>query len=167
MKETTIIAPTTAISTPGILGTQYLNPRIMIRQERPMVKATQFVCPFQIPMTRLPDSVKKLLPLTVKPRTFGNWPISTVSAMPLRYPMRIGFDRRSVIKPNLARPAAMHSAPVKTASIPARDTALSALPAAKGTIVAAMIPASAESGPRTKMRLGPKMAYTIRGIMVA
>ena len=51
--------------------------------------------------------------------------------------------------------------------MPASATRRSESPAASGTIVAAMMAASDESGPSTRMRLGPKMAYAIRGTMVA
>jgi len=52
----------------------------------------------------------------------------------------------------------MHNSPDKTASMEASATAFSGLPAESGRIVAAMRPTSAESGPRTIMRLGPKTA---------
>ena len=51
--------------------------------------------------------------------------------------------------------------------MPASATSRSGSPAASGTIVAAMMAASDESGPSTRMRLGPKMAYAISGTMVA
>ncbi len=62
------------------------------------------------------------------------------------------------MKPNLIRPAKIHKAPTSTASIPARAMALSGLPAARGKIAAAMRPAKAESGPKTRILLGPKRA---------
>ena len=71
------------------------------------------------------------------------------------------------MKPKRASPARMHRPPVIKASIPASATNRSGSPAANGTIVAAMMAASDESGPNTRMRLGPKMAYAISGTMVA
>ncbi len=46
--------------------------------------------------------------------------------------------------------------------MPARAIAISSLPAASGTIVAAIIGPSDESGPRTRIGDGPTRAYAIR-----
>ncbi len=55
-------------------------------------------------------------------------------------------------------PATMQSSPA-TIAIPAANVAArTGSPAASGTIVAAMIGARDESGPNTRMRLGPTMA---------
>ena len=54
-----------------------------------------------------------------------------------------------------------------TARPPARATAVAVSPPASGRMVAAMRAASEESGPRTRIRLGPKMAYATSGIIVA
>ena len=61
----------------------------------------------------------------------------------------------------------MHRPPVNRASMPANATRRSGSPAASGTMVAAIMAANEESGPSTRMRLGPKMAYAISGKMVA
>ena len=53
-----------------------------------------------------------------------------------------------------------------SASIPARAIAISSLPAASGTIVAAIIGPSDESGPRTRIGDGPTRAYATRQITV-
>ena len=42
---TTIVAPTTAINTPGILGQKRLKIRVMARHETPMATAVQLVMP--------------------------------------------------------------------------------------------------------------------------
>ena len=53
------------------------------------------------------------------------------------------------------------------ASRPASATARLSLPSASGRIAAAMIGASAESGPSTRMRDGPNTAYASSGTIVA
>ena len=58
-------------------------------------------------------------------------------------------------------------APTMIARSPASATARASSPRASGRIAAAMIGASAESGPSTRMRDGPKSAYARSGTMVA
>ena len=62
------------------------------------------------------------------------------------------------MNPNRARPATMHIPPAKIESTPARAIASSGSPAASGVMEAAISGASDESGPSTRMRLGPKTA---------
>jgi hypothetical protein len=62
------------------------------------------------------------------------------------------------MNPSLASAASTHSRPEKIASMPARATASSGLPAARGRIAAAISGASEESGPRTRILLGPRIA---------
>ena len=50
---TTIVAPTTAINTPGILGQRRLKIKTMARHEAPIAKAVQLVMPCATPCTRL------------------------------------------------------------------------------------------------------------------
>ena len=57
-----------------------------------------------------------------------------------------------------ATPAPRLMRPAITARPPASATAVVVSPPASGRMVAAMRAASDESGPRTRMRLGPKMA---------
>ncbi len=71
------------------------------------------------------------------------------------------------MKPKRARPATMQIPPARIESMPASTMASSGSPAASGTIVAAISGASDESGPSTRIRLGPKMAYATSGTMVA
>ena len=93
-----------------------------------------------------------------KPKSFGSWPTKTVRAMPLRYPIRMGFESRSVTSPRRSSPNAMPNAPEISASAAASSVARLGSAAASGAIVAAMIAASDESGPRTRIRLGPNSA---------
>ena len=53
------------------------------------------------------------------------------------------------------------------ASSPARATARAESPPARGRMEAAMMGASAESGPSTRIFDGPKIAYASSGTMVA
>jgi hypothetical protein len=71
------------------------------------------------------------------------------------------------MKPKRASPASTHSPPERIASMAARATACSSLPAARGRMAAAIRGAREESGPRTRIRLGPTTAYTTSGTMVA
>ena len=71
--------------------------------------------------------------------------------------MRMGLDSRSVTKPSRRRPPISSTRPTSMASTPAKAMR-SASNAASGMIDAAMIGASDESGPRTKMRDGPTTA---------
>ena len=61
-------------------------------------------------------------------------------------------------KPSLASPAAITSPPTITARSALRTVARASSPAASGTIAAAMIGSSDESGPRTRIRDGPSAA---------
>ena len=87
--------------------------------------------------------------------------------MPFMYPTRTGFESRSVMKPARATPAPMHSAPVRRASSEASATARAGSPSALESTATAMSGASAESGPSTMMRDGPKTAYARSGPIVA
>ncbi len=53
---TTIVAPTTAINTPGILGQRRLKIKTTARHVTPIAKAVQFVRPCATPWIRLIDS---------------------------------------------------------------------------------------------------------------
>ncbi len=71
------------------------------------------------------------------------------------------------MNPNRAIPAAAMSAPTRRARRPARPIAVALSPAASGTTAAAISGASDESGPRTRIRDGPKTAYARSGVIVA
>jgi hypothetical protein len=62
------------------------------------------------------------------------------------------------MKPSFSRPAATPNTPARIASTAATLTARCGSPAASGTTAAAIIGASEESGPSTRMRLGPASA---------
>jgi hypothetical protein len=71
------------------------------------------------------------------------------------------------MNPKRESPASTHNRPERIASRPARATASASLPAAKGRIAAAISGAREESGPRTRILLGPTRAYTTSGMIVA
>ncbi len=71
------------------------------------------------------------------------------------------------MKPRRARPAATHTTPDTMAIMPPTATARCGSPADSGSTTARITAASAESGPRTMMRLGPNKAYASSGTMVA
>ena len=79
----------------------------------------------------------------------------------------MGLDSSSVMKPSRMTPARMQISPETIAMAPARATARIGSPAESGRTMARMIGASEESGPSTRMRLGPNRAYTSSGTMVA
>ena len=62
------------------------------------------------------------------------------------------------MKPNFASPATMQMTPEKIANTPAIAIACRGSPLDNGSIVAEISGIRAESGPNTKIRLGPKMA---------
>ena len=71
------------------------------------------------------------------------------------------------MKPRRARPAAMDTTPDTIAIAPASAIARSGLPAESGATTARITAASAESGLRTRIRLGPNIAYATNGTIVA
>ena len=92
------------------------------------------------------------------PRNAGSWDNATSKAIPFRYPSLMGLDSSPVMAPSFrAEPASMIT-PINTANSPASATDLSLLPAASGTIAAAIMGARDESGPKTRMRDGPTTA---------
>ncbi|MNH22743.1 hypothetical protein D3C72_2295900 [compost metagenome] len=70
----------------------------------------------------------------------------------------MGLDKSSVIKPRRSKPAPIHTSPHTRAMALARAMARMGSPPDKGSTTARMIAASAESGPSTRMRLGPNKA---------
>ncbi|MNY38040.1 hypothetical protein D3C86_1726360 [compost metagenome] len=68
------------------------------------------------------------------------------------------MDSSSVIKPRRAIPARMHTAPETIAIIPARATARCGSPPESGMMTARMTATREESGPITRIRLGPNKA---------
>ena len=80
------------------------------------------------------------------------------------YPIWVGFESRSATNPRWNTPARTVTAPTISASADASAIARSGSPSTSrsGARVAAIIGPRDESGPRTKMRDGPKIAYPIR-----
>ncbi|MNH09245.1 hypothetical protein D3C79_686930 [compost metagenome] len=70
----------------------------------------------------------------------------------------MGLDSNSVIKPRRSRPAPIHTNPDTNAMALARAMARRGSPPDNGSTTARMIAASAESGPSTRIRLGPNSA---------
>ena len=70
----------------------------------------------------------------------------------------MGLDSSSVMKPSFASPAPMQIRPTASAIAPASATARAGSPAASGSTTARISAASDESGPITRMRLGPNSA---------
>ena len=71
------------------------------------------------------------------------------------------------MNPSLPMPRPISMRPTMSASIPARAMAV----AGSGTVISGMMAAkmsgeTAESGPSTRIRLGPSSAYTTRQAMV-
>jgi hypothetical protein len=71
------------------------------------------------------------------------------------------------MNPNRKKPARIHTTPDTTAIMPAKATARVGSPPECGNTTASITAARAESGPSTRMRLGPNSAYASNGIMVA
>ena len=163
----TVVASTTAMSTPGHFGRQRRTPRISARQATPMAMAAGLPRPSTKPRTISHRRGSEPFTVVEKPISLGNWLIITVSAMALKKPSRIGLENKSAITPSRAKPISSKKPPVISASTPARATARSTLPPASGRIRLAMTAANVESGPSTMMRLGPSSAYTSSGTMVA
>jgi len=105
-------------------------------------------------------------PSTENPKALGSWDMKTITAMPLRYPIRMGLDRSSVITPTRRYPAAMHTRPAMMLRADASATAVAGSPAASGRITTAITGAREESGPRTSCLLGPNTEYAIRAAIV-
>jgi hypothetical protein len=70
----------------------------------------------------------------------------------------MGLESSSVMKPRRARPKAIQITPETIAMVPAIATARSASPAESGSTTAKITGASEESGPSTRIRLGPNRA---------
>jgi hypothetical protein len=77
------------------------------------------------------------------------------------------LDSSSVTKPSFKAPPTMQTMPDTTAIALAIATARAGSPAASGSTTARITGANDESGPSTRMRLGPKIAYASSGKMVA
>ena len=161
------VAPTAAMRIPGIRGCQRRQTRMTAIDPRPIASAVGFVRPEATPSTKARATSGTPSAWTEKPNSLGSCPTKTVSAIPFSEPIRMGFESSSVRIPSRRTPNAMQHAPEISARPPARSPARAGSTSASGAIVAAMIGASDESGPRTRIRLGPNRAYTKSGRIVA
>ena len=71
------------------------------------------------------------------------------------------------MNPRRSAPERIKTSPAMTAIMPARATARVGSPPDSGNTVARISVANAESGPSTRIRLGPNSAYASSGMMVA
>ena len=164
-RRRTCVAPTTAKNTPGNLGAMRRMPRITARQPAPIASVIGSLS--SSPPISSRTASTKLSADTGMPSTFGSWVTNTVSAMPARYPMRTGFEIRSVTKPRRSTAASARIPPTSSASSAAVSIRAVALAPAMGMIAAATTGDTAESGPNTRMREGPKTKYASSGSIVA
>ena len=103
-----------------------------------------------------------------KPSSLGTCEMITSSATAFRYPTRIGLDSRSVTKPEAQQAAEQEDrADHDREQTRERDRTARHCRAREAGSDAAMMGASAESGPSTRMRDGPNTAYASRGTIVA
>ncbi len=161
-------APTTAITMPGTFGHQRRHARITTSDAVPTAGAGATVLPSRRPRRNASDCSYIPVAAVVKPNSFGSWLTRTTSAIPLRNPMRTGFENNSARTPMRTSPAAMQNTPINNASMPASATARDGSPWAptSGRIAAAISGPSAESGPNTRNLDDPKVAYVIRAMTV-
>ncbi len=84
-----------------------------------------------------------------------------ITATPDMYPIRIGCDSRSAMKPSRTAQATMHTIPTSSASAADRARYRTGSPAASGATAAATMIAVADSGPTDSCREVPSRAYAI------
>ena len=152
------VATTTTTSTPGTGDRSSLSAKMTTSEPMPNAIASAWTSPAATPLTIDTTSGRGDRDSIEKPSSFGTCDTITSSATALRYPTRMGLDSRSVTKPRRRRPPSRRIAPTMIASSPASATARSSLPSARGRTDAAMMGASAESGPSTRTRDGPNTA---------
>ena len=124
----------------------------------PSTAAVVWVSPSATAFSVARISPTRVVASTEKPSSLGIWFTITTTATPMRYPVRIGLESRSVTNPRRRKPATTRMTPIMIANRPASATARSGSPAARGRIDEAMIGASDESGPSTSTRDGPTTA---------
>jgi hypothetical protein len=130
------------------------------REATPITAAAGTTLPSRTPSMKARSSVGTVVAPVLKPNSFGSWPVNTMIARPLRYPIRTGLESNSVIVPSRASPAATQMTPMRIVRVPASLTAALGSPGAtsRGTTAAAVMGARAESGPITRFGDGPNMA---------
>ena len=87
----------------------------------------------------------------VIPKSLPNWLAMTIRAVPVMYPVRMGFERKSATNPNLKRPATRQTRPMRMASAAAREAYRAASPPAIGAMTVATRMAVVASGPMTEL----------------
>ena len=154
------IASTTMISTAGIFGSHRCSTSISTSPAIPTAAAAGTAFPWARPSANPVTSPRKPSASTLNPNSLGSCPTRMVRARPFIYPIIVGLEIRSAMKPSLATAPRTRIPPTISASIDASAMARSGLPSApaSGRIVAAIIGPSEESGPSTRIRDGPNTA---------
>jgi hypothetical protein len=80
----TSVAPTTAMSTPGVDGRHRRTPTMIARHVPPMASATGLVAPSRTPATNDWTSAMRPPPSELNPKSLGSWLTMTKTAIPLR-----------------------------------------------------------------------------------
>lgn len=117
------VVTTVAATMPTALAPRHLAMAINTSATIPTARAAGMVSPASTPVMKPRASATKPSASTENPNSFGSWPTMTVRAMPLRYPIRMGLDSRSVSSPRWSSPKATPKAPAMRARPPARATA--------------------------------------------
>ena len=162
--QLTMMAPTTAISAPGMRGEIALEPRITTMT----AAETRIVGPLLAPRSPRVATNFSIVPPDClgMPNMSPTCPIATWMPTPVRKPTSTLRDRKLAMKPSFSSRARMRKPPVISASIPASETysgeAVAAIPARP----AAMIAAVAESAPTTRCRDDPSSANTAIGMRI-
>ena len=81
---TTTVAPTTAMSTPGIRRSHTRSPTMTARQASPITREVMFTSPSTTPSTHARNSFTKPSASVENPQRRGNWLTRTTAAMPFR-----------------------------------------------------------------------------------
>lgn len=146
--QLTKIAPTTAISAPGMRRLIFRQPRMTASTPSETRSVVVFVSPmFDSVVTNLstvppdPDDTPSM-PLT--------WPIATWMPTPVRKPIRTLRDRKSARNPSRMIRATTSTTPVMIATPEASATYSAEPAAASGASPAARMAAVAESAPTTR-----------------
>ena len=156
----TAMASTTMTRTAGTFGSQRCRTRTSTIPPMPTAAAAGTTCPSASALPKLMSFSTAPSPSTEKPNSLGSWPIRMVTARPFMYPIMVGLEISSAMKPSLAKPATSMMTATMTASSDASATARSGSPpaATSGSTVAAIMGPNEESGPSTRMRDGPNSA---------
>ena len=162
--QLTMMAPTTAMSAPGMRGEMALEPRMTT------MTATETHTVAALLSSRWASVATNFC--TVPPDCLGTpnmsptCPMATWMPTPVRKPTSTLRERKFAMKPSLSSRASTRKPPVMMATMPARLTysgeAVAAIPARP----AAMMAAVAESAPTTRCREEPSRAKTAIGMRI-